>query len=33
LRRRQGAKESGKLRLKQDYTVRDGDVIRFRFNV
>ena len=30
----QGAKESGKLRLEgKDYTVRDGDVIRFRFNV
>ncbi len=30
----QGAKESGKLRLEgKDYTVRDGDVIHFRFNV
>ncbi len=30
----QGAKERGKLRLEgKDYTVRDGDVIRFRFNV
>jgi hypothetical protein len=30
----QGAKEAGKLRLEgKDYTVRDGDVIHFRFNV
>ena len=30
----QGAKEKGKLRLEgKDYTVRDGDVIHFRFNV
>jgi GTP-binding protein YchF len=30
----QGAKERGKLRLEgKDYTVRDGDVIHFRFNV
>ncbi len=30
----QGAKETGKLRLEgRDYRVRDGDVIRFRFNV
>jgi GTP-binding protein YchF len=30
----QGAKEAGKLRLEgRDYTVRDGDVIHFRFNV
>ena len=30
----QGAKEAGKLRLEgRDYRVRDGDVIRFRFNV
>jgi GTP-binding protein YchF len=30
----QGAKEAGKLRLEgKDYTVRDGDVIYFRFNV
>jgi GTP-binding protein YchF len=30
----QGAKEAGKLRLEgTDYTVRDGDVIHFRFNV
>jgi hypothetical protein len=30
----QPAKEAGKLRLEgKDYTVRDGDVIRFRFNV
>jgi GTP-binding protein YchF len=30
----QGAKESGKLRLEgKEYTVRDGDVIYFRFNV
>jgi GTP-binding protein YchF len=29
-----GAKEAGKLRLEgKDYTVRDGDVIHFRFNV
>jgi len=29
-----GAKEAGKLRLEgRDYTVRDGDVIHFRFNV
>ena len=29
-----GAKEAGKLRLEgKDYTVRDGDVIYFRFNV
>jgi len=29
-----GAKEAGKLRLEgKDYTVRDGDVILFRFNV
>jgi GTP-binding protein YchF len=29
-----GAKEMGKLRLEgKDYTVRDGDVIHFRFNV
>jgi GTP-binding protein YchF len=30
----QGAKDAGKLRLEgKDYTVRDGDVIHFRFNV
>jgi hypothetical protein len=30
----QGAREAGKLRLEgKDYTVRDGDVIHFRFNV
>jgi ribosome-binding ATPase len=30
----QGAKEAGKLRLEgKEYTVRDGDVIHFRFNV
>jgi len=30
----QGAKEAGKLRLEgKDYSVRDGDVIHFRFNV
>jgi GTP-binding protein YchF len=30
----QGAKEAGKLRVEgKDYTVRDGDVIHFRFNV
>jgi GTP-binding protein YchF len=30
----QAAKEAGKLRLEgRDYTLRDGDVIRFRFNV
>ncbi|MDW8469485.1 MAG: redox-regulated ATPase YchF [Burkholderiales bacterium] len=30
----QGAKEAGKMRLEgRDYVVRDGDVIRFRFNV
>jgi len=30
----QGAKERGRLRLEgKDYTVRDGDVIHFRFNV
>jgi hypothetical protein len=30
----QGAREAGKLRLEgRDYRVRDGDVIRFRFNV
>ena len=30
----QGAKDAGKWRLEgQDYIVRDGDVIRFRFNV
>jgi hypothetical protein len=30
----QGAKEAGKLRLEgREYRVRDGDVIRFRFNV
>jgi GTP-binding protein YchF len=30
----QGTKEAGKLRLEgKDYTVRDGDVIHFRFNV
>jgi len=30
----QGAKEAGKLRLEgKDYVVRDGDVVRFRFNV
>jgi GTP-binding protein YchF len=30
----QGAKEKGRLRLEgKDYTVRDGDVIHFRFNV
>jgi ribosome-binding ATPase YchF (GTP1/OBG family) len=30
----QGAKEAGKWRLEgKDYTVRDGDVIHFRFNV
>jgi GTP-binding protein YchF len=30
----QGAKERGKLRLEgKDYTLRDGDVIHFRFNV
>jgi GTP-binding protein YchF len=30
----QSAKEAGKLRLEgKDYAVRDGDVIRFRFNV
>jgi len=30
----QGAKEAGKLRLEgRDYTVRDGDVFHFRFNV
>jgi GTP-binding protein YchF len=30
----QGAREAGKLRLEgRDYLVRDGDVIRFRFNV
>ncbi len=30
----QGAKEAGKLRLEgKDYTVREGDVIHFRFNV
>ena len=30
----QGAREAGKLRLEgRDYTVRDGDVIHFRFNV
>jgi hypothetical protein len=30
----QGAREAGKLRLEgKDYRVRDGDVIRFRFNV
>jgi ribosome-binding ATPase len=29
-----GAKEAGKMRLEgKDYTVRDGDVIHFRFNV
>ena len=30
----QGAKEAGKLRLEgKDYTVKDGDVMHFRFNV
>lgn len=30
----QGAKEAGKLRLEgKDYTVKDGDVIHFKFNV
>jgi ribosome-binding ATPase YchF (GTP1/OBG family) len=30
----QSAREAGKLRLEgRDYAVRDGDVIRFRFNV
>ena len=30
----QGAKESGKWRLEgKDYTVQDGDIIHFRFNV
>ena len=30
----QGAKEAGRLRVEgKDYTVRDGDVIHFRFNV
>jgi ribosome-binding ATPase len=30
----QGAKESGKMRLEgKDYTVKDGDVMHFRFNV
>jgi GTP-binding protein YchF len=30
----QGAKEAGKLRLEgKDYTVQDGDVLHFRFNV
>ena len=30
----QGAKEAGKWRLEgKDYTVKDGDVIHFRFNV
>jgi GTP-binding protein YchF len=30
----QGAKEAGRMRLEgRDYVVRDGDVIRFRFNV
>jgi ribosome-binding ATPase YchF (GTP1/OBG family) len=30
----QAAREAGKLRLEgRDYALRDGDVIRFRFNV
>ena len=30
----QGAKDAGKMRLEgRDYAVRDGDVLRFRFNV
>ena len=30
----QGAKEAGKMRLEgKDYVMRDGDVVRFRFNV
>jgi ribosome-binding ATPase YchF (GTP1/OBG family) len=30
----QGAKEAGKMRLEgKDYTVKDGDVMHFRFNV
>ena len=29
----QGAKDAGKMRLEgRDYTVRDGDVLHFRFN-
>jgi ribosome-binding ATPase YchF (GTP1/OBG family) len=29
-----GARDAGKLRLEgKDYTVREGDVMRFRFNV
>ena len=29
-----GAKEAGKMRVEgRDYTVRDGDVLLFRFNV
>ena len=34
LKGEQGAKEAGKMRLEgQDYVVRDGDVMHFRFNV
>lgn len=30
----QGAKDAGKMRLEgADYTVRDGDIMHFRFNV
>ena len=34
LRGEAGAKDAGKMRVEgRDYTVRDGDVLLFRFNV